>query len=85
MDQVDNVVRPNWRKSFSNHMVEEIGQITNQRAETMLEKLCLVAFLVCCFATIHRPDGIPNVPVEEEVARRGRGSKLNLGLNGNVV
>ena len=66
-------------------MVEEISQITNQRAETVLEELCLVAFLVCCFAAVHRPDGLPDVPVGEEVARRWRASNLSLGLTGNVV
>ena len=85
MDWVDNVVRPNWRESFSNHMVEDFGQITNQRAETVLEELCLVAFLVCCFAVVHRPDGLLDVPVGEKVARRGRRSNLNLGLTGNVI
>ena len=58
-------------------MVEEIGQITNQRAETVLEEPCLVAFFVCCFAV--------DVPVREEVAKRGRGSNLNMGQTGNVV
>ena len=85
MDWVDNVVRPNWRKSFSNHMVEEIVQITNQRVETMLEEFCLVAFLVCCFVVVHRLDGLSDVPIREEVARRGKGRNLNLGLTGDVI
>ena len=65
MDRVDNVMGPSWRETFLNHMVEEIGQITNQRAETVLEELCLVAFLICCFAAVHRPDGLPDVLVGE--------------------
>ena len=68
-----------------NHMVEEINQVTNQRAETVLEELCLVTFLVYCFDVVHRMDGLSDIPVREEVAGGRRGSNLNLGLSGNVV
>ena len=66
-------------------MVEEIRKIANQSAETVLEELCLVAFLIYCFVVVHRPYGLLDVFVREEVAGERRGSNMNFGLVKNVI
>ena len=51
----------------------------------MFEELWLVAFFICCFVVVHRPDGLLDISVREEVAGGRRGSNLNFGLAGNVI
>ena len=42
-------------KTFTDYMVEEINQVTNQSTETVFKELCLVAFLISYFVVVHHP------------------------------
>jgi hypothetical protein len=47
--RVNDVMQPSRRKTYTNHMVEEINQVRNQRMKTMLKELFLKTFLICYF------------------------------------
>jgi hypothetical protein len=61
--RVNDVMRPSRRKTCTNHMVEEISQVRNQSTKVVLKELSLKTFLICCFAVVHHPNDLFDVPV----------------------
>jgi len=63
MYQVDDVMLPCQWKTFTDHVVEEINQVKNHSTKTVLNKLDLETFLVCCFVVAHHQNSLFNVTI----------------------